>query len=82
MPTGRRIFLAHASEDKEPVRRLYHDLKARGFEPWLDEMDLVPGQVWKTEIPKAIRQAGVFLACLSTRSVKKVGYVQTGYPFH
>jgi hypothetical protein len=31
----------------------------------LDEVDLVPGQIWKEEIPKAIRQAGVFVACLS-----------------
>ncbi len=79
MTTSRRIFLAHASEDKPAVRQLYRELRARGFEPWLDVEDLLPGQVWKTEIPKAIRDAGVFLACLSSRSVAKVGYVNTEF---
>jgi TIR domain len=76
MTTRRRIFLAHAWEDKPHVRKLYDDLKARGLDPWLDEKDLKGGQIWKTEIPKAIRQAEVFLACLSKRSVEKRGYVQ------
>ena len=79
MTTGAHIFLAHAREDKPQVRKLYAGLKARGLDPWLDEVDLVPGQIWKEEIPKAIRQAGVFLACLSSRSVGKVGYVQNEF---
>jgi formylglycine-generating enzyme required for sulfatase activity len=74
-----KIFLAHAREDKAQVRKLYADLTARGFDPWLDEVDLVPGQIWKEEIPRAIRQAGVFLACLSSRSAGKVGYVQNEF---
>jgi formylglycine-generating enzyme required for sulfatase activity len=75
MTTRRRIFLAHAREDKAQVRKLYDELKVRGFDPWLDVVDLMPGQIWKTEIPKAIREAEIFLACLSTRSVEKRGYV-------
>jgi hypothetical protein len=74
-----KIFLAHASEDKAQIRKLYADLKARGLDPWLDEEDLLPGQIWKDDIPKAIRQAGVFLACLSSRSVGKVGYLQNEF---
>jgi TIR domain len=76
MTAGGRIFLAHAREDKPQVRKLYADLKARGFNPWLDEIDIIPGQLWKTEITKAIREAEVFLACLSSRSVGKIGHVQ------
>jgi TIR domain-containing protein len=74
-----KIFLAHAREDKPQVRKLYADLTARGFDPWLDEVDLVPGQIWKEEIPRAIRHAGIFLACLSSRSAGKVGYVQNEF---
>jgi hypothetical protein len=74
-----KIFLAHANQDKPRVRKLYADLKTRGFDPWLDEIDLVPGQIWKVEIPKAIRQAQIFLACLSSQSVEKVGYVQNEF---
>lgn len=79
MATKRRIFLAHGSEDKTEVRRLYADLKRRGFDPWLDEEDLVPGQIWNEEIPRAIREAGVFLACLSSRSAGRIGYVQNEF---
>jgi TIR domain len=72
----RRIFLAHAREDKARVRQLYADLKIRGFDPWLDEEYLIPGENWRVAIPNAIRAAGVFVACLSDHSVTKQGYVQ------
>ena len=74
-----KIFLAHAREDNAQVRKLYADLKARGLHPWLDKVDLIPGQNWEIEIPKAIRDAGIFLACLSSRSVGKVGYIQNEF---
>ncbi|MFG6097333.1 SUMF1/EgtB/PvdO family nonheme iron enzyme [Leptothoe sp. ISB3NOV94-8A] len=71
-----RIFLAHASEDKDAVIDLYNRLKAQGFKPWLDKKDLLPGQNWRAEIPKAIRESDVFIACLSKESVAKQGYIQ------
>jgi hypothetical protein len=39
-----RIFLCHASEDKPQVREVYQRLGALGFEPWLDEVEILPGQ--------------------------------------
>lgn len=71
-----QIFLAHASEDKDRVRDLYFKLRSTGFRPWLDAEDLIPGQNWRTEIPKAIQASQIFIACLSDRSVQKKGYVQ------
>ncbi|MBT9312551.1 toll/interleukin-1 receptor domain-containing protein [Leptothoe kymatousa] len=71
-----RIFLAHASEDKDAVIDLYNRLKAKGFKPWLDKVDLLPGQSWRAEIPKAIRDSDVFIACLSKASIAKQGYIQ------
>lgn len=71
-----RIFLAHASEDKPAVRDLYYKLKQCGYIPWLDEIDLLPGQLWRDEIPKAIKASDIFIACLSQQSVAKRGYVQ------
>jgi len=71
-----RIFLAHAREDEGQIRDLHRRLTERGFHPWLDKSDLVPGQNWRVEIPKAIKSAGVFLACLSKTSVAKESYVQ------
>jgi hypothetical protein len=71
-----RIFLAHATEDKAQVRKLHAKMVGAGLDPWLDEIDLLPGQDWQLEIPKAIRESKIFIACLSKRSVLKQGYVQ------
>jgi hypothetical protein len=71
-----RIFLCHANEDKPQVREVYHRLKAEGFEPWLDEEDLLPGQLWSQEIRKALRSSDFILIFFSQNSVLKRGYVQ------
>src|SRR5262245_47430823 len=71
-----RIFLCHASEDKEAVFRLHGELKELGFQPWLDKVDLLPGQRWDCEIPKALRSSDFVIIFLSEHSVSKQGYVQ------
>jgi hypothetical protein len=70
------VFLCHASDDKAAVRELYHKLEDSGFEPWLDEENLFPGQDWRREISNAVRDTDVVLVCLSENSVNKAGYVQ------
>lgn len=70
-----KVFLCHASGDKNTIRELYHNLKGDGFEPWLDEEDLLPGQEWSKEISKAVRSSDVVLVCLSKNAVSKRGYV-------
>lgn len=76
MNWDKAIFLAHASEDKERVRKLYRTLKENGLEPWLDEEDLMPGVKWDDKIKEAIKNARFFMACLSKHSVTKNGYIQ------
>jgi formylglycine-generating enzyme required for sulfatase activity len=72
-----RIFLCHASEDKPRVRELYHRLKEAGYHPWLDKEDLLPGQDWRREIEKIIRDRyNIVVVCLSCNSVTKRGVVQ------
>ena len=71
-----QIFLCHAREDKAHVREVYHQLKALGFAPWLDEVNIVPGQDWDYEIERALETADFVMVFLSTRSVETVGYVQ------
>jgi hypothetical protein len=71
-----RVFLCHSSADKPAVRDLYRRLRAEGIVPWFDEKDLVPGQLWRVEIPKAVRATDVVLVCLSRHSVDRAGYAQ------
>jgi hypothetical protein len=70
-----RVFLCHSSRDKFIARDLYERLSKDGFNPWLDEESLVPGQNWLEEIPKAVRTSDVVIVCLSGGSINKEGYV-------
>lgn len=80
-PCSLRVFLCHSSGDKPAVRGLYQRLRADGFDPWLDEEELLPGQEWQREIPQAVRSADVVLVCLSPQSITKAGYVQKEIKF-
>lgn len=71
-----KIFLCHSTSDKPKVRELYHKLRKDGFNPWLDEEDLLPGQDWQQEIPNAVKSSDIVLICLSKLSINKIGYVQ------
>jgi hypothetical protein len=71
-----RVFLCHASADKPAVRELYDYLKQHGIHPWLDEIDLLPGQHWREQIPEALNSSDVIIVCLSKNSVDKEGYIQ------
>jgi hypothetical protein len=76
-----KVFLCHASADKPKVRELYRYLKRRGLQPWLDAEDLLPGQAWQVEIPKALETSDAIIICLSKGSVDKEGYVQKEIKF-
>ena len=71
-----QIFLAHAKEDIDKVKELYDRLKGKGYKPWLDEKDLLPGQKWREEIPRAIKNSDFIIICFSSTSVAKEGYLQ------
>jgi hypothetical protein len=68
--------MSYAREDATIAKKLYYDLKAVGVVPWLDVIDLLPGERWKPAISRAILNSTYFLALLSSSSVNKRGYVQ------
>ena len=76
-----KVFLCHASADKPKVRELYRTLRRRGVQPWLDAENLIPGQNWEIEIPKALLSSDAIIICLSPNSVDKEGYVQKEIKF-
>ncbi len=80
-PRSLRVFLCHASGDKPAVRELYQRLRADGIDAWLDEENLLPGQDWQLEIPKAVRESDAVIVCLSKGSINKAGYVQKEIKF-
>src|SRR5262249_14513792 len=73
---GFGVFLSHASEDKPTVIKLFDQLVADGYDPWLDIRRILPGQHWRREIKRAQQKADVGLICCSATSVTKTGIVQ------
>lgn len=71
-----KIFISYARDDAGRVSEIYHRLKAAGFEPWIDSEDLLPGVKWKEAIIKAVREADLFLLCVSTRSRDRQGFIR------
>lgn len=70
------VFLCHAREDKLQARTIYDRLCAEGLDPWLDAEKLLPGQDWRQESIKAVRNAHAVIVCLSRNSINKKGFVQ------
>ncbi len=71
-----KVFLCHSKDDKPKVRKLYKRLLTDGFDVWLDEEKLMPGQDWDLEIRKAVRNADTVIVCISKDSTTKEGYIQ------
>ena len=69
-----QVFLLHARQDEETVRRLYWRLRREGADVWLDQEKLLPGQDWVYEICNAIHNSDVVIVCLSGQFVKQGGY--------
>jgi hypothetical protein len=71
-----QVFLCHSSSDKPAVENFYNILINDGVDAWLDKKNLIPGQDWKIEIPKAVRNSDVVIVFLSSSSITKEGFVQ------
>jgi hypothetical protein len=76
MLTPAQIFLCYARPDEDRVRELYQRLTAAGFKPWMDQEDIIAGERWRPSIEWAIQRSAFFLACLSTHSVSRRGFLQ------
>jgi hypothetical protein len=73
---GLVVFLCHCSEDKAAVREINRRLKADGFQPWLDEDDILPARMWDRQIKQGLQASHAVVVCLSKTFEHKEGYVQ------
>jgi HAD superfamily hydrolase (TIGR01549 family) len=68
------IFLSYSKKDLNYAKLLYEKLKGAGLTPWLDRIDIKPGEKWVPKIKSAIESADFFLACLSKRALDSEGF--------
>src|SRR5512145_2006279 len=75
-PKALKVFLSYASEDRRHVRHLHRYLSNEGFDVWMDEKRILPGQDWKLEIDKALDNADAVIMVFSNTMVNKEGFIQ------
>lgn len=76
MERKNRIFLCHAHEDKGYVLNIYDQLVKLGFDPWLDQKDILPGELWDNVTKIALQNSRIIILFFSNVSIQKKGYVQ------
>jgi hypothetical protein len=76
MTEKKKIFISYARENLKDAKKLFGDLKQHGFDPWLDEENLLAGQDWRQSIRKAIKNSDYVVILLSSISISKRGFVQ------
>jgi len=62
-------FISYCRDDSEFASRLAEDLKAAGAPVWLDQVDIVPGELWDVAVERALNQCPRMLVILSPASV-------------
>jgi len=70
------IFLSYARDDQVQIKEIYKKLEAEGYQPWMDQYDILPGENWELCIRTAIKKADFFLIFLSNHSVNRRGVLQ------
>lgn len=63
-------FISYSREDDKFVDRLEADLRARGFNVWVDRRRLEGSQDWEQEITRAVERYALFIAVLSKPAVQ------------
>ena len=70
-------FLCYAKENRSVVREFAERLKSEGWiDPWFDEDDILPGQIWQDSVIGAVRQSHAVLIFLSKIAVTSEGFFQ------
>ncbi|QTA79453.1 TIR domain-containing protein [Desulfonema limicola] len=69
------IFISYAPDDRAIAEKLHADLKNKGLNPWMADIDLLPGQKKEETIRRTIKQSSFFLAVLSSKSFSSRGAV-------
>lgn len=64
------VFISHSYKDKEFVRKLASDLSSYGITPWVDELEIRPGDSIVARISEGISQADCILVVLSEDSLR------------
>lgn len=76
-PSSKKLipFLSYSKINKTPARDFAEKLKSEGWiDPWFDEEDILPGQVWEETVTTGVRNSHAVIILLSTAAVTSEGF--------
>jgi formylglycine-generating enzyme required for sulfatase activity len=71
-----QVFISYARQDQNAAREIYRRVSEKGYKPWMDEKDLLPGQNFKKVIERSLTNSDFVIVCLSSASVTKRSFFQ------
>jgi hypothetical protein len=74
------IYISHSSRDKEIAHRVASGLRKRGFDIWIADENVLPGDNWQHTIEKALDMASALVALISSASSQST-YVAQEWAF-
>lgn len=66
-----KVYLAHASEDKDRVRPIANYLMANGVDVWFDEWEIGPGDSLRQKMEEGLGSMTHFVVALTETSIQK-----------
>jgi hypothetical protein len=63
------VFISYKREEVEFAKRLYGLIQACNFTPWLDVMNLQPGEDWDSAIHQGLKNAEIVVGVLTQESL-------------
>ncbi len=60
-----RVFISHSSNDKPAVLKLNQELRDRGFETWMDQFEILPGDNIVEKIDEGLEKSDAGIIVLS-----------------
>jgi TolB-like protein len=69
-PAG-AVFLSYASQDAADARRICESLRTAGIEVWLDQSELLGGDIWDQKIRRQIHDCALFIPVISANTASR-----------
>jgi len=66
-----RVFISHSSTDKVWAQEFANSLQQRGLEVWFDSNAIRPGQSWRKEVEKGLRESSVIVLLVTPDTIKR-----------
>ncbi|MBM4024149.1 MAG: toll/interleukin-1 receptor domain-containing protein [Planctomycetes bacterium] len=65
-----QVFISYACEDRELAKRLSQWLEGAGFEVWLDENQILPGDNWAEKVAQALKESQAMVVLVSPAAME------------